>query len=61
MFEKFPEILLVEAMYKLIDLTILVFLLLVMCVCVCVCVCVCLYSSPADFFRLQDVCNILEM
>ena len=30
--------------------------------CVCVCVCVCVYNlSTAGFFRLQDVCYILEM
>ena len=34
----------------------------VVCVCVCVCVFVCVYSlSAAGFFRLQDVCGILEM
>ena len=31
-------------------------------VCVCVCECVCAYPlSPAGFFRLLDVCDILEM
>ena len=32
------------------------------CVRACVCVCVCVYTlSPSGFFRLQDVCDILEM
>ena len=33
-----------------------------MCVCVCVCMCVCIYTlPPAGYFRLQDVCDILEV